>query len=167
MARRVVAALTVFVVLAVSAVMYAVPATPEPGRPTLLATLNATLNGLSACALLLGYYFIRRGERAAHRVCMLAATLVSAVFLVTYLIHHSQVGSVHYGGQGLLRVVYFLLLVPHVVLAAGILPMALMTLYRGHTQRLAAHRKLARWTLPLWLYVSVSGVGVYFMLYFT
>jgi putative membrane protein len=97
---------------------------------------------------------------------MVTAFALSSVFLVTYLIHHSRAGSVEYAGVGWLRTVYFAILLPHIVLAAVIVPMALLSIYRGWTGKVAAHRKIARWTLPLWLYVSVSGVLVYGMLYY-
>ena len=111
--------------------------------------------------LLLGYAYIRKKNIAAHRACMLTAFGASSLFLVTYLMHHAQVGSVPFRGQGLVRWVYLSILIPHIVLAAGIVPLALLTLYRGYTGRVASHRKIARYTLPIWLYVSISGVVVY------
>jgi putative membrane protein len=161
----VIAGLSLFVVTAVALVVYVFPAHAAPGQPTTLATLNALLNGSAGCFLLLGYRFIRRREIASHRLCMGIATALSSIFLVTYLLHHAQVGSVPFRGTGLLRPIYFAILIPHVVLAAAIVPLALFTLYRGITGRLVAHRRIARITLPLWLYVSASGVVVYWMLY--
>ena len=161
----VIAGLSLFVVTAVTLVVYVFPATAQPGQPTTLATLNALLNGAAGCFLLLGYRFVRRREIAAHRACMAIATALSSVFLVTYLLHHAQVGSVPFQGQGVLRTIYFAILIPHVILAAVIVPLALFTLYRGITGRIAGHRRIARITLPLWLYVSASGVVVYGMLY--
>jgi uncharacterized membrane protein YozB (DUF420 family) len=117
--------------------------------------------------LLAGFGFVRQRRLTAHRACMLAAFGLSSVFLVSYLIHHGQVGSVPFRGQGWLRTVYFSLLIPHIVLAAAILPLALFTIYRGWTARIDLHRKVARWTLPVWLFVSFSGVAVYLMLYHT
>jgi len=96
---------------------------------------------------------------------MLSAFALSSVFLVTYLVHHAQVGSVKYQGEGVLRALYFALLVPHILLAAVVVPLALLTIYRGWTNRITLHRRIARVTLPVWLFVSVSGVIVYFMLY--
>ena len=162
----VIAALSLFVVAAVAVVLYALPRTAvATGEPTPLATANAVLNGSAGVFLLAGWRFIRRRNVRAHRACMAIATALSSVFLVTYLLHHAQVGSVPFRGTGLLRPLYFAILIPHVVLAAVIVPLALFTLYRGITGRIAGHRRIARVTLPLWLYVSASGVAVYWMLY--
>jgi putative membrane protein len=170
-ARRVIAGLSVLVVVLVAVVLYAVPHGKENGStgggPDGLATVNACLNGASAVLLLLGYSLIRRKNVALHRLAMSGAFTLSSAFLVTYLIHHARVGSVPYRGTGALRALYFAILVPHVVLAAVIVPMALLTIYRGFIRDIARHRPLARRTLPLWLYVSVSGVVLYFMLYGT
>lgn len=164
-ARGVIGVLTVVVCLAVCLVLYAFPASARPGEATALATINALLNGGAGCFLLIGYYFVRRGQLVAHRRAMLTAFGLSAVFLVTYLAHHFQVGSVKFQGEGWVKTVYLALLIPHIILAATVLPLALLTIYRGWTERLAAHRKIARITLPVWLYVSASGVAIYFMLY--
>jgi putative membrane protein len=162
----VIAALSLAVVAAVAVVVYVLPkGAAQPGEPTPLATVNALLNGSAGCFLLIGWRFVRRREIAAHRICMSIATALSSVFLVTYLLHHAQVGSVPFRGTGALRALYFAILIPHVVLAAVIVPLALFTLYRGITGRIAGHRRIARITLPLWLYVSASGVVVYAMLY--
>ena len=130
-----------------------------------LPSLNALLNATSACLLGAGWWLIRHGRRDAHRAVMLAAFASSSVFLASYLVYHSQVGSVRYSGQGALRAVYFALLLSHTLLAAAIVPMVLVTLRRGLGGRFAAHRRLARYTAPLWLWVSISGVAVYWMLY--
>lgn len=130
-----------------------------------LPALNATLNAIATVLLALGWVFIRRREIARHRICMLFAFATSALFLTSYLIYHAQVGSVPFRGQGVIRVVYFAILISHIVLAAAILPLALMTLSRALAKRFDRHRRIARWTLPLWLYVSVTGVVIYFMLY--
>lgn len=130
-----------------------------------LPALNATLNGIAAVLLVIGYVLIRRGQYAQHQVCMLAAFTTSALFLVSYLVYHAQVGSRPFPGRGPIRVVYFTILISHVTLAAVILPLALMTLSRGLRGRFDRHVPIARWTLPLWLYVSVTGVLVYLMLY--
>ena len=165
-ARWVIGVLSVVVFAAVLIVLYAMPGRgPEPSAPGVLATVNAVLNGGAACFLLIGYAFIRNENIKAHRICMVSAFVLSSLFLVTYLLHHAQVGSVHFQHEGWIRGVYFAVLVPHVTLAALIVPLALLTIYRGWTERIALHRKIARWTLPLWLYVSVSGVAVYVMLY--
>ena len=130
-----------------------------------LPGLNATLNGIAAALLATGYVLIRRGRRNLHRACMLAAFGTSTLFLVSYLVYHANVGSVAFAGQGAVRVVYFAILISHVVLAVLILPLALVTLARAARGRFDRHVAIARWTLPLWLYVSVTGVIVYWMLY--
>lgn len=164
-ARWVVAILTLVVFAAVAAVMGTASSTAGGAAPPPLATVNAVLNAGASIALLTGYAFIRKRRVQAHRNCMVAAFAMSSLFLVTYLLHHAQVGSVKFQGQGWVRTLYFGLLIPHVLLAAVIVPLALFTLYRGWTGRIARHRAIARYTLPLWLYVSVSGVLVYWMLY--
>ena len=133
--------------------------------PSPLATLNAVLNAAATVFLLAGYACIRRGDRRRHRLCMLTAFGISIAFLISYLVHHARVGSVAFRGHGAIRGVYLAILVPHVLLAATVVPLALVTLVRALRERFAAHRKIARWTLPIWLYVSVSGVVVYWMLY--
>jgi uncharacterized membrane protein YozB (DUF420 family) len=130
-----------------------------------LPALNASLNALSFVLLVTGYVFIRRGERQKHRFCMIAALVTSALFLTSYVIYHSQVGSVPFKGTGWIRTVYFAVLIPHVILAAAIVPPILITASRGLSAKYDKHRRIARWTLPLWLYVSVTGVIVYLMLY--
>ncbi len=164
--RWVIGVLSVVVFAAVIIALYGMPGRgPAPGTPGALATVNALLNGGAACFLLTGYAFIRRKKIKAHRACMVTAFVLSSLFLVTYLIHHAQVGSVPFRHEGWIRGVYFAVLVPHVILAAAIVPLVLLTIYRGWTDRIEKHRQIARWTLPLWLYVSVSGVAVYLMLY--
>jgi uncharacterized membrane protein YozB (DUF420 family) len=130
-----------------------------------LPTLNACLNTASAVLVLTGWWFIRHGRRDAHRRAMLLAVATSTLFLVAYLVYHFEVGSVRFRGQGPVRAVYFAILVAHTVLAAAIVPLVLVTLRRALRGRFEAHRALARLTLPLWLWVSVSGVVVYWMLY--
>jgi putative membrane protein len=130
-----------------------------------LPTLNAILNTLATGLLLAGLIQIKRGNIDVHRRFMIAAFVVSGLFLVSYVVYHVQVGSVPYRGTGLWRVAYFTILIPHVVLAAAVLPLALVTLRRGLARNDAAHRALARLTLPVWLFVSVTGVVVYLMLY--
>jgi len=130
-----------------------------------LPTLNAALNATSALLLALGYVLIRSGRREAHRRVMLAAVATSAAFLVSYLIYHFQVGSVRFQGQGAIRTAYFSVLISHTLLAIVVFPLVLATLRRALTARFDAHRRLARLTLPLWGYVSVTGVVVYWMLY--
>jgi putative membrane protein len=130
-----------------------------------LPALNATLNALSAIFITTGYLLIRRGERVLHKRCMLAALVTSSAFLVSYVIYHANVGSRPFPGVGGIRVVYFAILITHVVLAAAILPLALTTTARGLRAQYDRHVRIARWTLPLWLYVSVTGVVIYLMLY--
>jgi uncharacterized membrane protein YozB (DUF420 family) len=130
-----------------------------------LPTLNAILNGVSACLLVTGWFFIRRREIAKHRACMLSAFAASAAFLVSYVVYHANVGSVPFQGHGIVRPIYFTILITHVILAAVILPLALVTLSRALAARFDRHRAIARWTLPIWLYVSVTGVVIYAMLY--
>jgi uncharacterized membrane protein YozB (DUF420 family) len=130
-----------------------------------LPALNATLNATSAVLLSIGWWLIRRGRVAPHRRVMIAAFSTSVVFLVSYLVYHAQVGSVRFTKQGPIRILYFTILLTHTVLAAVIVPMVLMSLSRGLKRQDVRHRAIARWTMPLWLYVSVTGVIVYVMLY--
>lgn len=130
-----------------------------------LPAVNATLNGVTAILLATGYAMIRRRRVAAHRACMIGALCVSVVFLASYLYYHAHVGSKPFPGRGWIRPAYFAMLISHTVLAAAILPLALTTLYRGLSGKYAKHVRLARWTLPLWLYVSLTGILVYLLLY--
>jgi putative membrane protein len=130
-----------------------------------LPALNAILNSISATLLVTGYGFIRNGNRNAHRNCMIAAFATSTLFLISYLTYHYLHGSTKFQGQGILRSVYFAILLTHTILAVTIVPMIFVTLSRALRQRFDKHRRIARWTLPLWLYVSVTGVVVYLMLY--
>jgi len=130
-----------------------------------LPALNATLNASSTVLLITGYVFIRRGDKRRHKACMLAALFMSALFLTSYVIYHAQVGSVPFERTGWIRTVYFAVLIPHVILAAAIVPPIMITVSRGLSAKYDRHRRIARWTLPLWLYVSVTGVIVYLMLY--
>jgi len=130
-----------------------------------LPALNAGLNATSAALLTLGFFFIRTGRREAHKRAMLAALFCSSVFLVSYLVYHAQVGSVRFRGQGPVRTVYFAILISHTILAVTVVPLALVTLVRALQARFDRHRRIARITLPIWGYVSVTGVIVYWMLY--
>jgi len=130
-----------------------------------LPAVNATLNGIAAVLLVVGWVLIRRRHFDAHRRVMLAALATSVLFLASYVTYHANAGSRPFPGQGAIRALYFAILIPHVILAAAIVPMALITVSRGLGRRYDAHRRIARWTLPLWLYVSVTGVAVYLMLY--
>jgi putative membrane protein len=130
-----------------------------------LPGLNAALNSASALLLAAGYLFIRSGRVAAHRRCMLSAFATSTLFLTSYLIYHYHVGSVPFTGRGWLRAIYFTILVSHTILAVAIVPLVLVTVARALKADFAKHKRIARWTLPLWFYVSVTGVVVYWMLY--
>ncbi len=130
-----------------------------------LPALNAMLNATAAMLLMCGYVFIRRKRREAHKRVMIAAFTVSVAFLVSYLIYHSQVGSVRFQRTGPIRVVYFTILLTHTVLAAAVPFLAVASLRLGWIGSYDRHRRLSRWTLPIWLYVSITGVAVYWMLY--
>lgn len=130
-----------------------------------LPALNALLNATSAVLLFLGWRLIRRGRREAHHRAMLAAVACSTVFLVSYLTYHVQVGSVRFQGQGAIRTVYFTILISHTILAVTVVPLVLVTLVRALQARFDRHRRLARITFPIWCYVSITGVIVYWMLY--
>jgi len=130
-----------------------------------LPAVNASLNGTATVLLLLGYFFIRTGKIRYHRVCMIAAFLCSTVFLCFYVYFHLHAGVIRFGGPRWAHGVYLAILIPHTILAIVIVPLILITLSRALRERFASHRAIARWTLPLWLYVSVTGVIVYWLLY--
>ena len=130
-----------------------------------LPAVNAALNSVSAILLVSGYLFIKSRNIKVHKACMLSAFGSSVLFLVSYLVYHYQVGSVPFKGQGSIRLVYFTILLTHTILATTVVPLALVTLFRAFRERFDAHRRIARWTFPIWLYVSVTGVIVYCMLY--
>ncbi len=130
-----------------------------------LPLVNALLNSTSAILLFLGHRFMKQGRIQAHRSCMISVFVVSGLFLTSYLVYHYQHGSEPFQGQGWVRPVYFAILFTHTVLATAIVPMALITLRRGLKRMDNLHRKIARWTYPVWLYVSVTGVVIYLMLY--
>lgn len=163
--RWLVAGVSVLVCLVVAVVLYALPGRDGAEHSPLLPTINAALNATATACLVVGYVLIRRGRRQAHRVAMLMALTFSAAFLVTYLVHHAQVGSVPFQGRGAIRAIYLAVLLPHILGAIAIVPLALLTVSRAFAGRFAAHRRIARITLPLWLVVSVSGVVVYALLY--
>jgi len=170
-AALVIAALTVVVIGGVTLVIFFPPFAQVAGPAgstaarTVLPEINAALNAASALLLVAGWRLIKRRRIAAHRACMIAAFTASSLFLITYLIHHAQVGSVPFRGTGWLRPLYFALLIPHIVFAALVVPLALLSIYRAWRGRFDRHVRIARLTLPLWLYVSVSGVLVYVLLY--
>jgi uncharacterized membrane protein YozB (DUF420 family) len=130
-----------------------------------LPALNAVLNATSAILLSAGYGFIRRRQTTAHKRCMLTACATSALFLMSYLTYHYHIGSMPFRGQGWVRPLYFAILISHTVLAATVVPLVIVTLFRAWKADFRKHARLARWTLPIWLYVSVTGVIVYVMLY--
>ena len=165
LARPVIALLSVVIVGLVAVLLVG----RSPGAPVVdvsaLPSLNAALNASSAVLLTTGWLSIRRRRVGAHRACMLAAAVVSMAFLASYVIYHALAGSRPFGGHGWLRAVYFVLLLTHVVLAAVVVPFVLTTLWRALRGDFVRHVRVARWTLPVWLYVSVTGVLVYWMLY--
>jgi uncharacterized membrane protein YozB (DUF420 family) len=130
-----------------------------------LPALNATLNGVAGLLLLAGFYFIRRRQIARHRAAMIGAFAMSTLFLISYLVYHANVGSRPFPGQGPIRKLYFAILITHIVLAAAIVPLALVTLWRGLKRDDVRHRRIAKITWPIWMYVSVTGVVIYLMLY--
>ena len=132
---------------------------------SILPHLNATLNATSFVLLVAGLIFILRGRVSAHRACMLAALVVSGFFLISYVVYHAQYGSVRFKGEGFVRPLYFTILITHVILAIVIVPLIALTLRRALSGDFLRHKRIARWTYPLWLYVSVTGVVVYLMLY--
>lgn len=132
---------------------------------SVLPHLNAVLNGTSGLLLIVGYFFIRRKKIKPHLACMIAALISSTLFLISYLTYHYYHGTTRFPGQGLIRPIYFIILTTHTLLAALILPLIIVTVYRAASRQFHKHLRVARWTFPLWLYVSVTGVIVYLMLY--
>jgi len=139
--------------------------TSDPAQYAIFPVINATLNGTSALLLLVGHNFIKRGRMAAHRAVMISAVVTSSLFLTSYLYYHYHVGSVPFQGRGWSRPLYFSILISHTLLAITIVPLVIITLIRALRERFDRHAAIARWTYPLWLYVSVTGVVIYFMLY--
>lgn len=136
-----------------------------PPQYAIFPAINASLNGLSAILLLIGHRMILRGRMLAHKRLMITALVSSSVFLACYLYYHWHVGSVHFRGHGVVWLVYYVILGSHTILAASVLPLVIITLARALKGNFDRHRAIARWTYPIWLYVSVTGVVVYFMLY--
>ena len=169
MTDRVAFAMIAVLTVAVVGVVGGLMAGGEPRAGTLdvsaLPLVNACLNTISAGLLASGWLFIRRRRIAAHIACMVGAFAVSTLFLVSYVTYHYHAGSRPFAGQGWIRPVYFTLLITHIVLAAAIVPLALTTIYRAWRGAFERHVRIARWTLPTWLYVSVTGVLVYWLLY--
>ena len=165
-ARVVIGGLSLAVVLVVGYLLLGHRAAPGAGPlVAALPLLNACLNATSAALLAAGWFFIRRRRVVPHKACMISALAVSTVFLVSYVTYHSLAGSRSFAGTGWIRLVYYPMLVSHIALAAVIVPLALTTVYRALQGSFARHVRIARWTLPIWLYVSVTGVLVYWMLY--
>ena len=138
---------------------------PIPAQYAIFPVINASLNGTSTVLLITGRWFIAQRRIAAHKATMITAVVTSTLFLISYLYYHYHVGSVRFQGTGWSRPVYFTILISHVVLAAVIVPLVIITLSRALRERFDRHRAIARWTFPIWLYVSVTGVIVYVMLY--
>jgi uncharacterized membrane protein YozB (DUF420 family) len=130
-----------------------------------LPAVNAVLNGTAAVLILIGIYLIKTGRQRAHRAVMIGAFVASSLFLVSYLTYHAHIGSKHFPGHGAARTIYFAILLTHTVLAVVVVPLVLVALTRGLKGRFDRHRSIARWTYPVWLYVSVTGVVIYVMLY--
>ena len=157
--------LAAVVPLLVAALYYFPNAFRIPGAEVkFLPALNAVLNSLTAVCLLMGYYFIRNKQVARHRAMMVSAFALGSIFLLSYVVYHSQVESTRFGGEGTIRYVYFFLLLTHIALAVVTVGLVLFTLYFALTEQFTKHRKIARWAFPVWLYVSVTGVIVYFMI---
>ncbi|MBL4656748.1 MAG: DUF420 domain-containing protein [Flavobacteriales bacterium] len=148
----------------VVAILMLLPGQQIFGDLSILPLFHATLNGSTAVCLVIGVIFIMNRKRTAHKICMLTALSLSSIFLVSYVIYHFNTGHVVYQGTGMIKIVYLTILLTHIVLATAILPMALFTVYRGLTGELNKHRKLAKWTLPIWLYVAITGVVIYLMM---
>lgn len=129
----------------------------------ILPPIQASLNVTAATLMSVGFYFIRRGNRSAHKACMISALAVSTLFFIFYLYYHSQVGNIPFAGQGAIRPIYFSVLITHVLLAAAIVPLVITTVSFVLRGKFFQHRKVARWTLPIWLYVSITGVLIYFL----
>lgn len=130
----------------------------------ILPAFHASINFTTAIMLILGYYFIRSGNKAAHKISMLTAFVLSAVFLVSYVIYHTMTEPTRFGGEGMLKYIYYFILVTHILLAVAIVPMVLFSVSRGLQKRFDQHKRIGRWTLPVWLYVAITGVLVYLMI---
>jgi len=161
--NRIIVAVSIAVPVVV-AVLFYTPAVRLSLDVSRLPAFHALLNGTVSLLLLAGFMFIRRKMITAHRASMMSAFVLSAVFLVSYVVYHAASESTPFGGEGFIRTLYYIILLSHILLAAIILPLVLFTIYRAISGRLEQHRKLARWTFPIWLYVSVTGVIVYLMI---
>ena len=148
----------------VVAILMLLPGQQVFGDLSILPLFHAILNGSTAVFLSVGFIFILNKKIAAHKFCMVTALGLSSIFLVSYVIYHFNAGHVTYNGTGTIRTIYLSILVSHIILAIAILPLALFTVYRGLTNQISKHRKIAKWTLPIWLYVAVTGVVIYVMM---
>lgn len=162
-ANYIIVALSIIVPIVV-AILMLLPETGAAESVRNLPLFHATLNGLTAVSLITGYFFIKNGKMIYHRFCMILAFVLSSTFLISYIIYHFNTGHTAYGGEGIMRPVYFTLLITHIILAIVILPLALLSMYRGLTNQIAKHKRIAKWTFPLWLYVAISGVLVYLLM---
>lgn len=161
----IIAVLSVAVPLLVSFLLFK----PQTGKlgdvdVTFLPKLHALLNSLTALALLTGYYFVKNKNIRGHRFAMVTAFVLSAFFLISYVTYHYQAAPTRFGGEGTLKLVYYVILITHIVLAAVIVPLVLLSIYFAVSEQILRHRRIARWTFPIWLYVAVTGVVVYFMI---
>jgi putative membrane protein len=162
---RIITVVSIVIPLVVALLVY-LPAGEIPGFTGVryLPLFHASLNGMTFILLLSGFYFIMNKQIAKHRASMLGAFALSSIFLLSYVAYHYSTPSTPFGGEGFIRYIYFPILIAHIVLAVVIVPLALFTLYRGLSVQYAAHKKIARWTLPVWLFVALSGVVVYIMM---
>jgi putative membrane protein len=160
-----IALVSIAIPLVIASLFYLKPVGTSVGFDLkILPALNASLNFTTAILLLVGHYFIKRDHIRSHRLCMLTAFGLSALFLISYVTYHSMATETHYGGEGIIRYIYFFILISHILLAATIVPLVLITLIHALRGRFHRHKKIARWTYPLWLYVAITGVIVYLML---
>jgi putative membrane protein len=162
-------ALIIVLSLAVPALVSFLILQPQTGKlgaidVSVLPKFHALLNSLTAVALITGYYFIKNGNRGAHRLAMLTAFVLSSIFLVSYVVYHYQAAPTKFGGEGVLKGIYYFILLTHIVLAAAIVPLVLFSVYFGLTNQLSRHKRVSKWTFPLWLYVAITGVLVYWMI---
>jgi putative membrane protein len=163
---RFVAAISVFVLLVVIILNRKIIPAPAqlPSFTYFLPKLNAILNGSCSVLLLISLYFIKKGNIAAHKRANILAFCLSSLFLVSYILFHYLAPETHFGGTGPVKYMYFFILITHIILAAGVLPLILLSFYRGLQMQVEKHRKLVRWTFPIWLYVTITGVVVYLMI---
>mgnify|MGYP001592747693 CR=1 FL=1 len=145
----------------VVAILMLLPGQEVFGDLSALPLFHAMLNGLTALCLITGFILIKSGRQKLHKLCMLTALCFSSIFLVSYVIYHFNTGHTEYGGEGWIRTVYFFILLTHILLATTIVPLALLAAYRGFTGQYDKHKKIVKWTFPLWLYVAITGVAVY------